>query len=59
MPTPEQIEAARLAGWNPEDGEPPCGWEGHTLPPVDDPELNNNGVPAPEPGEPDYTEGVR
>lgn len=29
MPTPEQLERARRAGWNPNDGEPPEGWEAH------------------------------
>lgn len=43
-PTPEQIEAARLAGWDPEDGEPPDGWAAHVLPPEVDPDLNHNGI---------------
>jgi hypothetical protein len=37
-----QDEAARLAGWNPEDGPAP---NEHTLPPEDDPDLGNNGIP--------------
>lgn len=49
--TDAEMEAARLAGWNPEDGPPP---NEHTLPPVTDPELGHNGVPAPKPGDPDY-----
>lgn len=53
-PTPEQIENARAAGWDPEDGPPPDGWDAHGSPPVEDPNLGNNGVPAPEPGDPDY-----
>lgn len=55
-PTPEQIEAARLAGWNPDHGEPPVGWEGHTLPPDEDPDLGNNGVPPPGPDDPVYVD---
>lgn len=35
------MEAARLAGWNPEDGPPP---NEHALPPSDDPALGNNGI---------------
>lgn len=46
MPEPttdaEATEAARLAGWNPEDGPPPFE---HRLPPEDDPTLGNNGIP--------------
>lgn len=57
MPTDEQIENARLAGWNPDDGEPPDGWDAHTAPPPIDPALGHNGVPAPVPGDPDYVEG--
>lgn len=41
MPVSEE-EAARLAGWNPDDGEPPYQ---HTPPPEDDEALGNNGVP--------------
>jgi len=41
-PTPDEIEAARLAGWNWADGPPPFT---HTLPPPDDPLLGNNGIP--------------
>lgn len=40
--TPEQkAEAARLAGWNAADGDPP---NEHTLPPDIDPELGHNGI---------------
>lgn len=46
------MEAARLAGWNPADGFPP---HAHTMPPPIDPALGTNGVPAPVPGDPDYT----
>lgn len=62
-PTPEQIEASRLAGWDPgQPGDPdypkapPDGWDAHSLPPEDDPALGNNGVPAPQPGDEDYVE---
>lgn len=48
----EETEAARLAGWNPDDGPAP---NEHSLPPEEDPDLGNNGVPAPKPGDPDYT----
>lgn len=65
-PTEQQIENARNAGWDPgQPGdldypkEPPVGWEGHSTPPAIDPALNHNGVPAPVPGDPDYTKGVR
>jgi hypothetical protein len=44
-PTPEQVENARRAGWDPDLGEPPAGWDAHGTPPTDDPELGNNGVP--------------
>lgn len=53
-PTPEQLEAAKRAGWNPADGEPPVGWDGHTLPPEVDDELGHNGVAPPGPDEPVY-----
>lgn len=40
--TPEdQLEAARLAGWNTADGPPP---HVHRLPPPIDPALGNNGI---------------
>lgn len=55
-PTAEQIENAKAAGWDPADGEPPGGWDAHGEPPADDPNLGNNGVPAPAPGDPDYVE---
>lgn len=42
MPVPdEEMEAARLAGWNPADGDPP---ETHAAPPPVDPELGHNGI---------------
>lgn len=49
----ETRAAAELAGWVPSspDEAPP---EGHGLPPSDDPALGNNGVPAPQPGDPDW-----
>lgn len=53
-PTPEQLANAIAAGWNPDDGEPPDGWDSHGTPPAEDPNLGNNGVPAPQPGDPDY-----
>lgn len=40
--TDEEMEAARLAGWNPADGDPPYE---HAAPPDIDPELGNNGIP--------------
>lgn len=43
--------AALLAGW---DGIGPVP-QGHSLPPEIDPALGHNGVPAPVPGDPDYT----
>lgn len=49
--SPEDMEAARLAGWNPADGDPP---HAHAMPPAIDPELGHNGVPAPVPGDEDY-----
>lgn len=61
-PTPEQVEAARLAGWDVgAPGEPgypiapPDGWV-HDLPPAEAFELGNNGVPAPAAGDPDHPE---
>lgn len=39
---PDAMEAARLAGWNPDDGPPP---EEHHLPPPVDPALGHNGIP--------------
>lgn len=39
--TPEEMEAARLAGWNPADGDPP---NKHAAPPPIDPALGNNGI---------------
>lgn len=52
--TSEEVErAARLAGWTPEMGPMPTG---HGLPPEDDPELGNNGVSAPKPGDADFPE---
>lgn len=38
----EEMEAARRAGWNPADGDPPFK---HAMPPADDPELGHNGIP--------------
>lgn len=35
-PTEEQIQNAKMAGWNPDDGEPPEGWDAHGSPPGDD-----------------------
>lgn len=29
MPTQEQIDNAKRAGWDPADGVPPGGWEAH------------------------------
>ena len=40
--TPEEVEAAWRAGWDIDAGPPP---DRHTLPPADDPELGNNGIP--------------
>lgn len=37
-----RMEAARRAGWNPDDGDPPFV---HGLPPEVDPELGHNGIP--------------
>jgi len=54
MPDPD-IEAARLAGWDPADGPAPYS---HGLPPAVDPNLGNNGVPAPQPGDPDAPQGA-
>jgi hypothetical protein len=53
-PTPQQIENARRAGWNPDDGEPPYGWDAHGTPPEVDPDLGHNGVPAPHPDDDDF-----
>lgn len=65
-PTEQQMENAFNAGWDagdPDDPdypkEPPVGWDGHSAAPEIDPDLKHNGVPAPVPGDPDYTEGVR
>jgi hypothetical protein len=44
QPTAEQIENARKAGWDPDLGPPPGGWDVHGTPPPDDPELGNNGI---------------
>lgn len=41
-PTPDEQEAARLAGWNTADGPAPYA---HALPPENDPNLGNNGIP--------------
>jgi hypothetical protein len=35
-PTQEQIDNAKRAGWNSDDGEPPEGWDAHGSPPGDD-----------------------
>lgn len=51
MTEEERIKAAKLAGW---DGNGPVP-DVHGLPPEIDQELGHNGVPAPQPGEPDYT----
>lgn len=41
MATEEEMAAAVLAGWNPDDGDPPYT---HTLPPAVDPNLGHNGI---------------
>lgn len=37
----EEMEAARRAGWNPADGDPPFK---HGTPPEHDEELGHNGI---------------
>jgi hypothetical protein len=51
MDQDRRIEAARRAGWDPDDGPAP---HEHALPPPIDPALGHNGVPAPQPGDPDF-----
>lgn len=40
--TDDEREAARLAGWDFTQGDPPAD---HTLPPAIDPDLGHNGIP--------------